>query len=248
MICPKCSYRLSQPAESCPACGVIFAKLHARPQPAAASVEEHPAGTASGLTPLAELIWGGCNETPGWLTAGRGLLWLVLLIWGGKLVLSTPASNAAGESLLHLVNLPFHEAGHIVFRPFGQFITTLGGSLNQVLVPLICLLVLLLKTRDPFGASVCLWWFGENLIDLAPYINDARTGILPLVGGNTGRDAPYGFHDWEYLLTETHLLRLDHQIAWLAHIAGALLMLTALVWGGMLLYRAAANRATPAAG
>lgn len=247
MLCPKCSYRLSQPAESCPVCGVIFAKLHTEPRPAAANVDEHQPNISTDRTTLEELFWGG-NKTPGWLTAGRGLLWLVLLIWGGKLVLSTPASNAAGESLLHLVNLPFHEAGHLFFRPLGQFMTTLGGSLSQLLVPLICLLVLLLKTRDPFGASVCLWWFGENLIDLAPYINDARAGILPLVGGNTGRDAPYGFHDWEYLLTETHLLRFDHQIAWLAHIAGVLLMLTALAWGGMLLYRAAAYRATPSTG
>jgi hypothetical protein len=32
-----------------------------------------------------------------------------------------------------VINLPFHEAGHILFSPFGDFLMTLGGSLTQVL-------------------------------------------------------------------------------------------------------------------
>ena len=42
------------------------------------------------------------------------------------------------NSFLHLINLLFHEAGHIIFSPFGQFMTMLGGSLMQVLVPIVC--------------------------------------------------------------------------------------------------------------
>ena len=73
--------------------------------------------------------------------------------------------------------------------------------------------VLLLRTRDPFGASVALWWVGENFLDIAPYMNDARSGQLPLLGGNFGHSAPYGFHDWQYLLTESGLLQYDHNLA-----------------------------------
>ena len=47
--------------------------------------------------------------------------------------------------------------------------TALGGTLGQLLVPLICMLTLLLKARDPFGAAVCFWWFGENFLDIASY-------------------------------------------------------------------------------
>ncbi len=108
-------------------------------------------------------------------------------IWGGKLVFAGIDSNAAGESLLHLVNLPFHEAGHVIFRPFGRFMTSLGGTLGQLLIPLVCLAILLLKSRDPFGAAVCLWWFGENFLDIAPYLNDARAGVLPLLGAIPGK-------------------------------------------------------------
>ena len=54
-------------------------------------------------------------------------------------------SNMAGNSFLHLVNLPFHEAGHIISRPFGAFITSLGGTPGQLLMPFICMGTLLIK-------------------------------------------------------------------------------------------------------
>lgn len=146
--------------------------------------------------------------------------------------------NGSGKSILHLINLPFHEAGHIFFSPFGSFVKSLGGTLGQLLIPLICLIVLLVKNLDPFGASVCLWWFGENLLDIAPYIDDARAGVLPLLGGNVGHSAPYGFHDWEYLLNESGLLAYDHAIARASAMTGGILMLLALAWGGWLLLMA----------
>ena len=149
----------------------------------------------------------------------------------------TIESNTAGNSFLHLANLPFHEAGHILFRPFGAFITSLGGTLGQLLMPLICMVVLLFKTCDPFGASVALWWLGENFLDIAPYINDARAGQLPLLGGNFGYSAPYGFHDWQYLLTESGLLHYDHVLANVAFATGSVIMLLALLWGGLWLVK-----------
>jgi hypothetical protein len=152
-------------------------------------------------------------------------------------MLSSVASGVAGASFLHLVNLPFHEFGHLLFRPFGELMTSLGGTLGQLLMPAICLWVLLVRTRDPFGASVALWWLGENFLDIAPYINDARAGELPLLGGNTGQSAPYGFHDWQFILGETGLLHLDQTLAGTSHLIGSLIMLAALAWGAVLLWR-----------
>ncbi len=167
----------------------------------------------------------------------HALLWALLLVWGMSLIFSSVAGNGAGQSFLHLVNLPFHEFGHILFRPFGSFMTSLGGTLGQLLMPAICCGALLLQTRDPFGASAALWWLGENFLDIAPYINDARAGELPLLGGNYGHSSPYGFHDWQYLLGETGLLHLDHGLARLSHLLGSLIMLVALAWGAWLLLR-----------
>lgn len=169
--------------------------------------------------------------------AAQAALLVALAIWGLALIGSSVESNAAGKSFLHLINLPFHEAGHVFFAPFGDFMQSLGGTLGQLLMPFAALLVLLLKTRDPFGAAVALWWLGENFLDIAPYINDARAGVLPLLGGNVGHAAPYGFHDWEYLLTETGLLHLDHQLAEASHTLGSLIMLLALGWGAAVLFQ-----------
>lgn len=74
-------------------------------------------------------------------------------------------------------------------------------------------------------------------MDIAPYINDARAGVLPLLGGNTGQSAPHGFHDWQFILSETGLLGYDQQLARLSSAIGAFLMVVGLTWGGLLLYK-----------
>lgn len=217
-------------------------KYHPRPDgtPPPEPVLREPARAAPMLrharTGLLALLLPEPDADPatGW---ARAALLVLLVVWGLWFITSSVASNAAGQSFLHLVNLPFHEAGHVFFGIFGQFIGSLGGTLGQLLMPLIAMLVLLLQTRDPFGASVALWWLGQNFIDIAPYINDARAGQLPLLGGNFGHSAPYGFHDWEYLLTETGLIRMDQQIAQASHLLGSLIMLLAMAWGAALVYR-----------
>jgi hypothetical protein len=168
---------------------------------------------------------------------GRALLALVLFIWGWKFILAPMATNATGGSFLHLVNLPFHEAGHIFFRLFGQWMMSLGGTLGQLLIPLTCLLVFLIKSRNPFGAAVALWWLGQNFMDIAPYINDARNQELMLLGGVTGREADYGYHDWEFILNEIGLLRLDHTLAYMAYGLGIALMLVSFAWAGYILFK-----------
>lgn len=167
--------------------------------------------------------------------AGRCSLFLLLAGWGWRFMTASIDSNYAGESVLHLVNLPFHEAGHVFFSPFGRFMMVLGGTLGQLLMPLICAGTLLLKTRDAFAASVALWWTAENFMDIAPYINDARALELILLGGVTGQEVEG--HDWEYLLGSLGWLRYDHALAHLAQWVGITLMITALFWGGTLLLR-----------
>lgn len=240
-VCPRCGYRGAEAFSECPVCGIVVGKylaLRALGESAKLSQMRHTTrdpDSAAEDSP-AWLAEEPANASPVGVILRFGLL-AVLIVWGMALVVPPVSSNAAGESFIHLVNLPFHEAGHIFFSPFGRFMTSLGGTLGQLLVPFICGAVLLWKNADPFGAAVCLWWFGENFVDIAPYIDDARAGVLPLIGGNTGRAAPYGFHDWEYLLNESGLLRYDHQIAISAHALGVLLMVAAIGWGAMILVR-----------
>jgi hypothetical protein len=74
-------------------------------------------------------------------------------------------------------------------------------------------------------------------MDIAPYINDARNQELMLLGGVTGKEADYGYHDWEFILNEIGLLHYDHTLATLAYGFGIALMLTSFAWAGVVLYK-----------
>ncbi|MGE0087402.1 MAG: zinc ribbon domain-containing protein [Desulfococcaceae bacterium] len=250
-VCPKCGFSSNTDFSECPRCSVVvekylnFLEKNKENGKSGDSVSERmtPGNTASRWARLAEItvllrknifrVAEDMNPIAFW---GRVLLFALLIIWGIRFMFSSVASNAAGESFLHLVNLPFHEFGHILFRPFGELITSLGGTLGQLLMPSICMGAFLIR-GDAFAASVCLWWIGQNFMDIAPYINDARAGELPLLGGYTGQTADYGFHDWEYILTETGLIRYDHSIALASHAAGIIIMLISFAWAGFLLWK-----------
>jgi hypothetical protein len=161
--------------------------------------------------------------------AGRLVFLLLLARWTFVFLAWPMREDVIGASFLHLINLPFHEAGHILFSPFGDFMTTLGGSLMQVLVPIICGIAFLTTHWNPFGAAVMGWWAGENLMDVAVYINDARTLQLTLLGGQTGAEVEG--HDWERILTLTNSLHLDHRLAAIAQWLGAAAMVACLIWG-----------------
>jgi hypothetical protein len=170
---------------------------------------------------------------------GRVALWLLLAYYGwfyiGLSVSRSQTRVSVLDYILSMANLVFHEAGHIILAPLGSFMATLGGSLFQVLIPAICLGAFLHK-RNAFAAAVMLWWTGQNLIDLAPYINDARAQRLVLLGGVTGRDVP-GYHDWNNLLTRLDMLDLDGTLATGADRLGSLLIIVALAWSGYLLWQ-----------
>jgi hypothetical protein len=243
--CPKCRTAADGLATECLKCGIIFAKY--RParlvpgRPRAQSFTE-PAWVYTARQWLIE----SDTTTDSMTFYGRVLLWVVLVGWGAKFIVTPLETNYTGESFLHLVNLPFHEAGHLLFMPFGRFMMILGGSLGQVLMPFICLVVFLVQTRDPFGASVALWWAAESIMDVAPYINDARALDLRLLGGVTGKETDG--HDWNNLLTMLGWLQYDHRLAHAAYHLGILLMLASLAWGGLLLRRHYRRRQTSRGG
>jgi len=103
--------------------------------------------------------------------------------------------------LLDGVNLLFHEAGHPLFGIFGwEPLTILGGTLLQLLVPMLVAGSFWLRREAPGTAVAGIWGF-ENLLNIARYVADARAQALPLVGG--------GEHDWADLLGRWGLLTQD---------------------------------------
>src|SRR5580765_4124861 len=174
--------------------------------------------------------------------AGRFALLLLLSWWTFRLLTHPFQQAVVGGSFLHVVDLTFHEAGHMIFSPFGVFMMTLGGSLMQCLVPVICAVAFYKTNRDLFAVAVMGWWLGENLQDVAMYIDDARMLQLQMLGGGTG--AEYEGHDWERLLTMMNALHLDHRIGHIVQGVGAVLMVAGL---GVAIYAALRQDPSPAA-
>ncbi len=171
------------------------------------------------------LLSGNADARPAQVIVYCVILFIVALY---SLKLMTLPMHQAADTFIHYINLPIHETGHLVFMPLGEFMHFLGGTLGQILMPLIIMLAFLIKQRDAFSAAVMFWWAGENFIDIAPYINDARTQYLPLVGG--------GRHDWAWLLGRMNLLSHDHTIAQGSYYLGVIIMITALIWAAVVLY------------
>jgi len=236
MICPKCQYEQSDNPLECPKCGIIFEKYYKyKNRLEAKNISSFVKDDTSKYNIFIKTIFNIPEKANVFQFWGRLLTLFIVFIWGWKFILSSLEDDAVLGSFMHLVNLPFHEAGHVFLSPFGRVIHSLGGTFGQLLMPLVCLAVLLLKTKDAFGAAMALWWLGQNFIDIAPYINDARSLSLPLLGGNRGDSSPYGFHDWEFILTELKLLPYDHLLGNMSHKFGTLIMLTSYVWGAHIL-------------
>jgi hypothetical protein len=120
------------------------------------------------------------------------------------------------------VNLAIHETGHLVFRPFGEWATVAGGTLFQLLVPLV-FAAYFWRQGDRHAATVPLWWAGQNCFGIARYIADARAQELPLVGG--------GEHDWTWMLYELDVLHRDLEIGRAVHGVGVAVVVGAALLG-----------------
>lgn len=117
-------------------------------------------------------------------------------------------------------NLLIHEAGHIIFSPFGEFLYILGGSLFQIVFPVLYIVYFAIK-QQYFSASLLVFWVGQNIINVSVYAADARVMQLSLLGGDSST------HDWNALLTMTNLLPYTDQIGFCLYIIGVFVILFA---------------------
>lgn len=127
-------------------------------------------------------------------------------------------------NFLSFVDLPIHETGHLLFGPFGQFIMVAGGSLFQVIVPLI-FAGYFVWDKAPYSAAIVLFWVGQSILNVYVYAADSIVGKLVLTSGATLSEG--SFHDWNFMLTELGLLSYTDSIAGLIRLIGTLTILAA---------------------
>lgn len=147
--------------------------------------------------------------------------------------------NPFYQSWFKPINLGIHELGHILFSLFGQFLAIAGGSIVQLLVPLISFFIFY-RQRDFFAISVSAMWLSTNLFDVSTYMADARGMELPLV-------SPFGvgnvIHDWNFLLERMGLLKLDYFLAGTIKAFAVISMVAGLSFAGWLLLKMSKARA-----
>jgi len=108
--------------------------------------------------------------------------------------------------LLDSANLALHEAGHPLFGLLSERLAVYGGTLMQLAFPVACM-VEFRRRRETLSFVMCWIWLGENLLNIARYMADARAQLLPLVGGE------HVLHDWNVILLRWNLLHRDQALA-----------------------------------
>ncbi len=119
-------------------------------------------------------------------------------------------------------NLWFHEGGHFIFGLFGDTMGLYGGTLGQLIIPIICG-VAFWRQGSLVSVSVALLWFFENFFDIAVYMADARAQKLPLL-------IPGGEHDWTNILSSWGMLQHDTTLATIVMLMGWIGLSLTLIW------------------
>jgi hypothetical protein len=124
--------------------------------------------------------------------------------------------------LIDGVNLVIHEAGHLFFRPFGEFLMIASGSLFQVIMPSLFVGYFCYR-RQFYSGALVLFWVGESILNVSVYAGDSLALMLPLLGGQDS------IHDWNYMLSAMNLLPKTAAIAGGIRLLGTIAIVVACV-------------------
>jgi hypothetical protein len=130
---------------------------------------------------------------------------------------------------IDMIDLFIHEAGHLVFRLFGQVLYFMGGSLFQIIIPVVTAVVF---GRSNFRSLMfTLYWIGQSMVNVSVYIGDAPYQQLHLI-------SRHALHDWHWLMVELNLM---DDIETIASVVNVLGILTCVVGIGVGLFFVGCN-------
>ena len=150
-------------------------------------------------------------ETQPWDPVSRiaGIIWLLVY----ALFLLHAFRDTSGFLFPDFVNLMIHEAGHLFFSWGGHTLMLLGGTLGELLVPLLCALYFYFRGQTT-GFVFSFFWFFENFLYIGTYMKDARAGALPLVNSEIG-DWTLLFGQWDLLPSDLKIGQFTRHLGWL---------------------------------
>ena len=120
---------------------------------------------------------------------------------------------------MDMVDLFIHEAGHFFFSFFGQVIYFMGGSLFQIILPIVTLVVF--ARTSIRSMSFTLFWIGESIVNVSIYVADAQWKRLPLI-------SRHATHDWNWICVHLNLLDDAETIGAVLNIIGIITCIGAL--------------------
>ena len=120
------------------------------------------------------------------------------------------------------VNLMIHEAGHVLFMFFGEFLYFCGGTILQLLIPFVFVSYFYFK-KEFFSAFIVLFWLGQNFINVSVYMGDAIKRKLPLLGGDNVN------HDWHYIFSHLNILQSTDFLSAITFSIGAFIIILAVI-------------------
>jgi hypothetical protein len=130
-----------------------------------------------------------------------------------------------GFLMVDNANLIVHEGGHGLFGWFGETLGLWGGTILELLVPMLLAASFAYK-RQTTATAFCLFIFFENFLYIATYMSDARSQALPLV--SLGGDEP--INDWFLMLGQIGLLEHEQVLSRLVRYAGWIGMIATVGW------------------
>lgn len=143
------------------------------------------------------------------------------VVGAGLFLLLVICSEPGFVFIVDHANLLFHEAGHLIIGLFSERLETYGGTIGQLVFPVV-LAVSFWRQGQTLAFAGAMFWFFENWLNIARYMADARRQVLPLVGG--------GDHDWHRILSRWHLLQHDVAIATAVKTVGWMGMIAVCAW------------------
>lgn len=130
-------------------------------------------------------------------------------------------------SFLDTVDLPIHETGHLLFRVFGEFMMVAGGSLFQVILPLVFVGYFVWQ-KSYYSAAIVMLWVGQSILNVWVYASDAVVMQLVLTSGFTGAEG--SFHDWNYMLDRLGWLNSTKTVAGIIRFTGTVTIIISGLW------------------